>query len=38
MWRNRAVNDTYEPGSIFKVITAMAAMEEGLVKESDRFH
>ena len=36
-WRNRAVSDTFEPGSIFKVITAIAAMEEGLVKESDRF-
>lgn len=37
MWRNRAVNDTFEPGSIFKVITAYGAMEEGLVKESDHF-
>ncbi|MEK6265086.1 MAG: stage V sporulation protein D [Clostridium sp.] len=36
-WRNRAVSDTFEPGSIFKVITSIAAMEEGLVKESDRF-
>lgn len=36
-WRNRAVNDTYEPGSIFKVITAIAAMEKGLVNESDTF-
>lgn len=36
--RNRAVNDTYEPGSIFKVITAIAAMEEGLVKEDDQFN
>lgn len=38
MWRNRAVNDTYEPGSIFKVITAIAAMEEGLVGENDTFN
>ncbi|MFT5871328.1 MAG: stage V sporulation protein D (sporulation-specific penicillin-binding protein) [Clostridium sp.] len=36
-WRNRAVSDTFEPGSIFKVVTATAAMEEGLVKESDKF-
>lgn len=38
MWRNRAVNDTFEPGSIFKVITAYGAMEEGVVKESDQFN
>ena len=31
MWRNRLVNDTFEPGSIFKVITGITAMEEGLV-------
>lgn len=37
MWRNRLVNDTFEPGSIFKVFTAIAAMEEGLVSESDTF-
>lgn len=37
MWRDRAVNDTFEPGSIFKVITAYGAMEEGLVKETDHF-
>lgn len=37
-WRNRAVNDAYEPGSIFKVITATAAMEEGVVNESDEFN
>ena len=36
-WRNRAVSDTFEPGSIFKVVTATAAMEEKLVKESDTF-
>ena len=32
MWRNRSINDTYEPGSIFKVFTASAALEEGVVK------
>jgi stage V sporulation protein D (sporulation-specific penicillin-binding protein) len=37
MWRNRLVNDTFEPGSIFKVITAITAMEEGLVSENDTF-
>ena len=37
MWRNRSINDTYEPGSIFKVFTASAALEEGVVKEEDTF-
>jgi stage V sporulation protein D (sporulation-specific penicillin-binding protein) len=37
MWRNRAVSDTFEPGSIFKVITAYGAMAENLVKEDDHF-
>lgn len=37
-WRNRAVSDTFEPGSIFKVITATAAMEEKLVKEESEFN
>jgi len=37
-WRNRAVSDTFEPGSIFKVVTATAAMEEKLVKEDDTFN
>ncbi|MGL5381368.1 stage V sporulation protein D [Clostridium sp.] len=37
MWRNHLVNDTFEPGSIFKVVTMIANMEEGLVKESDTF-
>lgn len=32
-WRNRAVSDTFEPGSIFKVITATAAMEEKVIDE-----
>lgn len=36
-WRNRAVSDTFEPGSIFKVVTATAAMEEKKVTDSDRF-
>ena len=38
MWRNRSINDTYEPGSIFKVFTALAALEEGVVKEEDTFY
>ncbi|MCI6188693.1 MAG: stage V sporulation protein D [Clostridium sp.] len=37
MWRNRLVNDTFEPGSIFKVMTALAAIEEGIVSDSDVF-
>ncbi|WP_426349471.1 stage V sporulation protein D [Alloiococcus sp. CFN-8] len=36
-WRNRAVSDTFEPGSIFKIITAIAALEEGVVNESMSF-
>lgn len=38
MWRNRSINDTYEPGSIFKIFTASAALEEGVVKEEDTFY
>ncbi|MGL4761556.1 MAG: stage V sporulation protein D [Sarcina sp.] len=38
MWRNRAVSDTFEPGSIFKVVTATAAMEENLIKEGEIFN
>ena len=38
MWRYRSINDTYEPGSIFKVFTASAALEEGVVKEEDTFY
>lgn len=38
MWRNRSINDTYEPGSIFKVFTASTALEEGVVKEEDTFY
>lgn len=37
MWRNPAVSDTYEPGSTFKLITSSAGIEEGVVKESDKF-
>ncbi|WP_125152213.1 stage V sporulation protein D [Clostridium rectalis] len=37
MWRNRAVNDTFEPGSIFKVVTAATALSENSVSDSDRF-
>lgn len=36
-WRNRAVSDTFEPGSIFKVITATAALEENAVSENDKY-
>lgn len=37
MWRNRCINDTYEPGSIFKIITAAAGLESGVVKLTDQF-
>ena len=36
VWRNRAIADTYEPGSVFKVITASAALEEGIVTDIDK--
>lgn len=36
-WRNKAINDTYEPGSVFKPITMSAALEEGVTKMSDTF-
>ena len=37
MWRNKAVSDMYEPGSVFKVFTAAAALEENLVSDNDSF-
>ena len=37
MWRNPCINDTYEPGSTFKIITASACLEEGVVSLSDTF-
>lgn len=38
MWRNKAVNDTYEPGSTFKSVVLASALEEGAVTESDTFN
>ena len=37
-WRSQAVNDTYEPGSTFKALVLAAALEEGVVSESDTFY
>ena len=37
MWRNACLNDTYEPGSAFKIITASAALEQGVVTLEDSF-
>jgi len=37
MWRNRSINDTYEPGSIFKTVTTAACLEEGVVSLDDTF-
>lgn len=38
MWRNSCINDTYEPGSTFKIITSAAALESGNVSVEDHFH
>ena len=38
MWRNGCINDTYEPGSVFKIITMAAGLEEGVVHPSDSFY
>ncbi len=37
MWRNKSVNDTYEPGSVFKIITTAIGLDTGAVKETDEF-
>ena len=36
MWRNKAISDTYEPGSVFKTVTASASLQEGLVTDIDQ--
>ncbi len=36
-WRNKVISDPYEPGSVFKIITAAAALEEGVVKDGESF-
>ncbi|MBQ8924036.1 MAG: peptidoglycan glycosyltransferase [Lachnospiraceae bacterium] len=38
MWRNFCINDTYEPGSTFKIVTATSAFEEGVVSVDDTFY
>jgi stage V sporulation protein D (sporulation-specific penicillin-binding protein) len=38
MWRNPCLNDTYEPGSTFKIITMAAGLEAGVVSPKDRFY
>ncbi|MEE0898174.1 MAG: penicillin-binding transpeptidase domain-containing protein [Acutalibacteraceae bacterium] len=37
-WRNKAVSDTYEPGSVFKIVTASIALEENLINEKSTFY
>ncbi len=37
-WRNRAISDTYEPGSVFKIITMSIGLEEGVLHENDSFY
>ncbi len=36
-WRNKAISDTYEPGSVFKIVTGSAALEEGVVSQNNSF-
>jgi len=38
LWRNRMVSDAYEPGSVFKVVTATAAIQEGVADENSTFN
>ncbi len=38
MWRNKSINDTYEPGSTFKVVTASAGLEEGVITPDSTFN
>ena len=38
MWRNKAISDTYEPGSTFKILTAAEALEENVVNENSSFY
>ncbi|WP_352400913.1 penicillin-binding transpeptidase domain-containing protein [Anaerotignum sp.] len=38
MWRNTAINDTYEPGSTFKIVTSAAGLEEGVVTPESSFY
>lgn len=38
MWRNTAINDTYEPGSTFKIVTSAAGLEEGVVTPESTFY